>query len=219
MKSLVTAHLVVPFWCSFRMPYTINVNFSFPVPPPTTLYGLICCALGMPADHFGLKPELQLNVGLEANGDLIETFSRIIKRDSRNPDRRTLLIRQKLLQPEFRLFLRADTALARRVAEALANPVYPLALGESDDMVEIDEIEVYEECADQTNVVHGALPADLAVKPKTDCQTVYLPIGFKAAKGKRSWSGVQYRTFYLARQIELEQPVEAWKAGAYWVVF
>lgn len=219
MKSLVTAYLRVPFWCSFRMPYTINVNFSYPVPPPTTLYGLIGCAMGLPADYYNLQPELQLNVGLVASGDIVETYSRIIKRDSRNADRRTLLIRQKLLQPEYRMYLLAEDMLAQRIAQALTCPVYPLALGESDDIVEICQVELHQETKGHTSIVHSALPAEIAAKPLTEYQAVYLPIGFKTAKGKRNWTGVEYRTYYLAQQIELERSVEAWQAGDSWVVF
>lgn len=201
------------------MPYTINVNFSYPVPPPTTLFGLVGCALGIPADHYDLMSQLQINVGLEAEGDIIETYSRIIKRDSRNPDRRTLLIRQKLLQPQFRMYLLAEDRLAQQIAAALINPVYPLSLGESDDLVEIDQVEMHAESKEQATVLHGALPVETGVKPTNESQTVYLPIGFKMAKGKRSWTGVEYRTFYLAPKLELDQPLEAWVAGNRRVVF
>lgn len=216
MKKLVSARLNVPFWCSFRMPYTINVNFSYPVPPITTLYGLIGCALGLPADSFDLLAEVEISVGLEQEGELVETYSRIIKRDPRTPDRRTLLIRQKLLQPTYRLYLLAEAPLAEEIATRLADPVFPLALGESDDIVEIDQINVYPAESELVKSVDSILPADLA-EPSSDSNTAYLPIAFK--QGKRDWKGVEYRSYYVGKQLALDQAVSAFKAGDKRVVF
>lgn len=218
--AIVAAKLAVPFWCSFRMPYTVNVNFTYPVPPPTTLYGLIGCAMGLPADSYDLLHQLQITVGLERSGEIIESYSRIMKRDPRNFDRRTLLIKQKLLQPEFTMYVLAEHSLAQRIAGSLMNPVYPLSLGESDDLVEVCEVAVFDEVQGSTAIIHSALPRDLEVEPLGEYQTAYLPIRFKAAKGRRGgWSGVEYRNYYLGHELNLPTAVPGWQAGEKWVVF
>ena len=217
MGKIVSARLTVPFWCSFRMPYTINVHFSYPVPPPVTLYGLIGCALGLPADFFDLLLEVNIAVGLEEGGEIIETYSRIIKRDPRTPDRRTLLISQKLLQPVYRLYLRTGEELAEAVAQRLTDPVYPLALGESDDLVEVDQVSVFSEEKAIVDEIDSILPADLGLEPTSECITSYLPIAF--IRGKRDWTGVEYRSYYVGKNIVVNQKTEAYIAGGKRVVF
>lgn len=217
MKKLVSARLTVPFWCSFRMPYTINVNFSYPVPPPITLFGLIGCALGLPADTFDLLSGMDIAVGLEEDGEIIETYSRIIKRDPRTPDRRTLLIRQKLLQPVYHLYLLAEKELAEDVATRLTDPVFPLALGESDDLLEVDQILIAPAETETAQEIDSILPADLGVEPVSPCNTAYLPIAFK--RGKRDWTGVEYRSYYVGRNLVLNRQVTAYIAGEKRVVF
>lgn len=217
MKKLLSARLTVPFWCSFRMPYTINVNFSYPVPPPITLFGLIGCALGLPADSFDLLSGMDIAVGLEHDGEIIETYSRIIKRDPRTPDRRTLLIRQKLLQPVYRLYVLAEQRLAELVAARLADPVYPLALGESDDLLEVDQVLAIDAETELVQQIDSLLPTDLGIEPVSECTTAYLPIAFK--RGKRDWTGVEYRSYYVGEKVALSQQVTAFKAGDKRVVF
>jgi len=217
MKKLVSARLTVPFWCSFRMPYTINVNFSYPVPPPITLFGLIGCALGLPADSFDLLSGMDIAVGLEEDGEIIETYSRIIKRDPRTPDRRTLLIRQKLLQPVYRLYLLAEEELAERVAKRLTDPVFPLALGESDDLLEVDQVLIAPAETETVQEIDSILPADLGVEPVSPFNTSYLPIAFK--RGKRDWTGVEYRSYYVGQNLVLNGQISAYIAGEKRVVF
>ncbi len=217
MKSIVSARLMVPFWCSFRMPYTINVNYTYPVPPPVTLYGLISCALGLPADCYDLLDEMKITVGVEEEGEVMETYSRIIKRDHRTPDRRTLVIRQKLLQPVFRLYVLADKEFAGRIAGKLNDPVFPLYLGESDDILEVDEVEVFQYKEELTEIVDSILPAEAGIRPTSMYTTAFLPIAFK--RGKRDWAGVDYRSYYVGPQLTLEQPIRAVAAGEKRVVF
>jgi CRISPR-associated protein Cas5 subtype I-B len=217
MKRLVSARLLVPFWCSFRIPYTINVNFSYPVPPPITLFGLIGCALGIPADSFDLLSEMDIAVGLEEEGEIIETYSRIIKRDARTPDRRTLLIRQKLLQPVYRLYLLAGEELAETVAKRLTDPVYPLALGESDDMLEVDQVLVSSMEKEDVHEIDSILPVGLGLEPISEHIVSYLPIAFK--RGKRDWTGVEYRSYFVGQSLVLNQEIQAYIAGDKRVVF
>ena len=82
--KVLYAQLEIPFWCSFRVPYGVNMHFTYPVPPLTTLAGLVAAALGYPADFLEPLAGLVFGVGLEREGRLIETYTRIIKRDYRD---------------------------------------------------------------------------------------------------------------------------------------
>ena len=136
----------------------------------------------------------------------METYSRIIK-GSPHPDRRTLVIRQKLLQPA------ASTMADKESNELQArnDPVFPLYLGESDDILEVDEVEVFQYKEELTEIVDSILPAEAGIRPTSMYTTAFLPIAFK--RGKRDWAGVDYRSYYVGPQLTLEQPIRAVAAG------
>ena len=71
--------LRVPFWCSFRDPNSSNVHRTFPVPPPSTLYGLLACALGEPPDYLLHREKVRFAVAVECEGELVESFSKWMK--------------------------------------------------------------------------------------------------------------------------------------------
>jgi len=153
--------LHVPFWCSFRDPLTSNLHRTFPVPPPSTLYGLIAAALGLPQDDQARRGALRFAVAVEQAGELVETYSKWMKAaegakdaagmEARNamrarglltPDESiwisTPLIRQKLIQPVFAVGILCRQEVADEVAAAVRRPAFPLYLGESDDVVDVE---------------------------------------------------------------------------------
>ena len=153
--------LNVPFWCSFRDPLTSNVHRTFPVPPPSTLYGLIAAAIGLEQDDVSRRTEMRFAIAIEHNGELVETYSKWMKaaegpkgeadKAARESMRSrglitadesvwisTPLVRQKIIQPVFIVGILCAQRIADEIASALQNPVFPLYLGESDDVVDIE---------------------------------------------------------------------------------
>lgn len=49
--KLLKIRLDVPFWCSFTEYGTLNLQQTYPFPPPPTLFGMILNAMGKPAVH------------------------------------------------------------------------------------------------------------------------------------------------------------------------
>lgn len=153
--------LRVPFWCSFRDPTSSNVHRTFPVPPPSTLYGLIASALGLPQDDQSWRGALRFAVAVEIAGEMVETYSKWMKiaepaKDQTQKDARaamrsrglltpdeavwtsTTVIRQKLIQPVWVAGVLCAKDTAEQVVSALQNPHWPLYLGESDDPADIE---------------------------------------------------------------------------------
>ena len=156
--------LHVPFWCGFRDPLTTNLHRTFPVPPPSTLYGLLAAALGLAQDDQSRRNDLRFAVAIEQAGELVETYSKWMKtaegakdatqtqayaalraRGQLTPDEAvwvsTPLIRQKLIQPVFLVGILCTKAVADELGVALRRPFHPLCLGESDDVVDIDVLD------------------------------------------------------------------------------
>jgi CRISPR-associated Cas5-like protein len=153
--------LHVPFWCSFRDPLTSNLHRTFPVPPPTTLYGLCAAALGLEQDDVSRRHEMRFAIAIEVEGELVETYSTWKKaaeaskgeaekqarastrtRGLLTPDEAmwisTPIIRQKLIQPRFIVGILCAPAISQELQSALRHPFHPLCLGESDDAVDIE---------------------------------------------------------------------------------
>lgn len=93
MKAL-RFDLNIPFWCSFGDFTSLNIKLSYPVPPLSTLFGMILNAMGKPAIHsihdkdyrkqFELElvnsfNDLQFSILLRNQGELIEDFTNIHK--------------------------------------------------------------------------------------------------------------------------------------------
>lgn len=157
--------LRTPFWCSFRDPGSSNVHRTFPVPPPSTLYGLIAAALGLPQDDQSRRAELRFAVAIEEAGEMVETYSKWMKiaepaKDQTQKDARTAMrsrglltpdeaiwtsttvVRQKLIQPVWIAGVLCSRGAAEQITRALLNPHWPLYLGESDDPVDVEVIGV-----------------------------------------------------------------------------
>ncbi|ATZ61746.2 MAG: CRISPR-associated protein Cas5 [Methanosarcinales archaeon Met12] len=49
--KLLKIDLNIPFWCSFAEYGTMNIQQTYPFPPPPTIFGMILNALGKPAVH------------------------------------------------------------------------------------------------------------------------------------------------------------------------
>ena len=65
MDKVLSALLTIPYWCSFRKSHTINVHMTYPVPPITTIYGLIANALGLEQDDYSLMDEMSIGLSIE----------------------------------------------------------------------------------------------------------------------------------------------------------
>lgn len=153
--------LHVPFWCSFRDPLTSNLHRTFPVPPPSTLYGLLAAALGLPQDDQSRRNDLRFAVAIEQAGELVETYSKWMKASEGAKDANqkqayeamrerglltpeeavwvsTPLVRQKLIQPVFAVGVLCRAEVAEELTAALRRPAFPLYLGESDDGIDIE---------------------------------------------------------------------------------
>lgn len=214
VEAILSCRLDVPYWCSFRVPYTINVHFTYPVPPLTTLKGLVAAALGYPADHLDPLKDLSFGVAVEDHGNLLETYSRIIKWDRRKPEQgmRTLVMKQKLHRPTYRVYVGGEWERMKEIGVALENPTFPLFLGESDDIVEVSEIELHRASEELVAVLNCCVPVDCGRVEGSGIIVVHMPVNFTSS-GRGALSGVDYRDYYVAPEVRLSEPVPAFNAG------
>lgn len=159
----ITAEGIV---ASFRYPFFMQeVQPTFDMPPPTTIYGHIASALGEWFDpagvrfalHFTYKAKFEdlehTHILKPATGKLPGTHLPKVLEGRINPFRRQLLFAPKLTlyinRPEW--------------ADAFRHPRYTVVLGRSQDLFTYTDIRVIElEQADHAYFEHTLLPFDFA---------------------------------------------------------
>lgn len=153
---------------SFRYPhFMLSIQPSFPLPPPATIYGHICSALGewvSPAGlqfayHFtvaGVGEDLEHIHVLEASGGKVPgTRLPKVLEGAINPFKR-----QVLLHPRLVLYLNRPEWI-----EDFRAPRYPVVLGRSQDLACYTSVEVLElERHEQVYFEHTLLPYRTAVQ-------------------------------------------------------
>ncbi|PTQ52877.1 MAG: hypothetical protein HSCHL_2510 [Hydrogenibacillus schlegelii] len=152
--------LRAPF-ASFRRPLDINYQRTFPLPPPTTIFGLIGAALGL-SEHELWRPDgpaskLKIAVWSETQpgrGEDVWTLLKINKgKMQRSPYLREILfgVRYTVLIGEAETALRKDASVSgseepshsgilQQLAKAFDDPIYPLSLGREDELAEVEAV-------------------------------------------------------------------------------
>jgi CRISPR-associated protein Cas5t len=161
---------------SFRYPhFMLGVQPSFPMPPPATIYGHICSALGEWVDSSGLAfayhftaegggEDLEhVHVLAAASGRLPGSAQRKVLEGNVNPFNRRILFRPRLV-----LYLnRPDWEGAFRA------PRYPVVLGRSQDLAGYTSIDVVELVqTDDVYLEHTLLPYEMATRTPVGAVTL-----------------------------------------------
>lgn len=137
---------------SFRYPHFVQgVQPTYEMPPPSTLYGLICAVTGAfePAEAF----EFGVHFTYEAKFRDLEHVHLDVPYRMANPFQRELLF-----NPVLTLYLAPEA-----YADAFARPRYPLALGRSQDLMTCTEISLVTlERANHAYFEHTLMPAEYA---------------------------------------------------------
>ena len=132
---------------SFRYPHFMQtIHPSYQMPPPATIYGHICSALGEWVDPVGLSFAYRfsyrtkvtdmehIHVMVTASGKLKNTNYDKVQEGNINPFQRTLLF-----EPRLTLYINRPEWL-----EAFKNPYYPVILGRSQDLFTYTDIRIIE---------------------------------------------------------------------------
>jgi len=185
------ADLEMPYVACFRQPRSTSVLLTYPIPPFTTLVGLVANALGVHrAEYFEAIFWLQSNLLLnERPLHALERPSRemakLLKmvgepREELPPTSfpSSPMYKYLLVRPAYRMYLAAeDREIIADIAKALQDPARPLYLGQSDDMVDVsvrwvDKLQVRE-----TEEAYGLVPGIHG-----GCQLLRLPLAFRSER-------------------------------------
>lgn len=147
----VTIDLEVPYFACFRKPTSTSVMLTYPVPPFTTIVGMIANALGVSRPDYSeailwLQQNLWLNLrplsSLQRPSRELVKILKLVGEEQEVRHPRSFpsspMYKYFLVRPAFRVFVASQNIdLAKKIAYNLQYPQRPLYLGQSDDMVTV----------------------------------------------------------------------------------
>lgn len=164
-RAVVAATFDVPIECTFTNAGAMNDLPSYPVPPLTTIRGLLYAAWGRPSllGQGTSRGRTMAKEAVETEQNFREAFEAataigirvltepVSQRDlrtrmkvARNSDNRQYISypveEEGLLFPTFRIYIASDEQQCSAIAAALTNPERLLYLGRSDNLVDIHSV-------------------------------------------------------------------------------
>jgi len=201
------------YFCCFRQPTTTSLILSFPIPPFTTIRGFLENVLGYERDAFTLQNE-NLLIGIrpirkiERNTELSKIL-KLISREEKPCFRRTFasapMFKNFLVEPKYKIYLVGEEDLVSKISEKLENPERPLYIGQSDDLVDVNNIQVVNVEKTKNNKIWSIIEGIY-----NGCEIVKLPYKF-INKGK----DVEMKVFSVPEKLpfELKKEIECFKFG------
>jgi CRISPR-associated protein Cas5t len=176
---------------SFRSPETHTFHKTLPLPPKTTMIGIMGAALGLSleeAHKFVEENNIRIGVYGHNKGLMRDLWNyrkltgkekNYTKEDIKNRKHYSILIREYLFDNRFIFYFGSNnTENLNELRSAFLSPVYPLTTGNSDDLMKICKIGeiVQKEISKLNNFKHTVLPGDLTQLYKNDIDFKQLPI-------------------------------------------
>lgn len=189
----LTVDLESPYFACFRQVAATSVVLTYPVPPLTTLIGMLLNALGVhyanyEAERGRLQEALRFNLRpLQPPGRPQRELAKLLKlvgegrkeEGKRPADFPSSPVRKSfLVRPAYRVYLAsASRDLVEDLWEALRHPARPLYLGGSDDMVIVTPRWIGELTWAEGREVWGLIPG-----VHEGCELIRLPVAFRVGR-------------------------------------
>ncbi|MER3467337.1 MAG: hypothetical protein C4312_01695 [Thermoflexus sp.] len=189
----LTVDLEIPYFACFRQVATTSVVLTYPVPPFTTIVGMLLNAMGVHSAHYEVERD-RLQAALRFNvrplyppgppqrelAKLLKLVGEGRKEEGKRPvDFPSSPVRKSfLVQPAYRAYLAsAAPRLIEELWEALHRPARPLYLGGSDEMVIVTPRWKGPLTWADGQEVWGLLPG-----LHEGCELIRLPVAFRAGR-------------------------------------
>lgn len=198
------------YFCCFRQPTSTSVILSYPIPPFTTIRGLLECALGLPRDSYFLQDKLKIGIEPVKKPEKVTEMCRILKLVTRQTERTFMrrfpsapMFRTFLVNPKYRIYVVGEDELIEEIAKKLKDPERVCYLGQSDDMVDISDVVVIEVQKERSAVISSVVEG-----VHENCEVVKVPYRFV-----NTGEDVEMRVVSVPRDlpVSLSEAVECWR--------
>lgn len=198
------------YFTTFRKPTSTSLISSYTIPPYTTIRGVIANALGMRRDDLSLQDGLKIGINPIKPADRSKEMAKILKLkgDSGVYTRvfqSSPISKDFLIMPSYDIFLAGEYEKINVAYGALANPMRPLYIGSSDDLIDISMSKIVEVNEGYSKNVSGVVEGI-----HEGCIIEKIP--FKFVKNKKEFS-LEYKTISipLEKRIPLKEDVKCWR--------
>ena len=198
------------YFTSFRKPTSTSLILTYPIPPYTTIRGILSNALGLKRDDMTVQDWFRIGIRPMNNSDRSRELAKILKlkgtgKSFQNGFPSSPVFKEFLINPEYNVFLAGDEDKIKNVHTALLNPARPLYFGASDDLIDIgvgEPVEVEKVTAEKVSSIVEGVHENCAVEK----------IPYKFHKAKRDFS-VEYKTVSIPKDgtVRLGSPTECIK--------
>jgi len=129
---------------SFRRILDYNYQRTYPLPPPTTIFGFLGAAIGLSDKQLWSTNSIIKNVKIAVLSLKIPGFAKdlwsIQKIKQGRIEELSPYFREILFFPEFLLIFGGDNEALRIIEDSLNNPRYALSLGREDELVRVIDL-------------------------------------------------------------------------------
>lgn len=206
--------LECPYFACFRHPTSTSVILTYPIPPFTTIRGLLSCALGLVRNDFVLQDTTEIGIQpveiQRSSRELAKILKLTTERDGGvRPGSfpSSPMYRYFLVRPTFRVFIRGDDETIQDLHRALEAPSRPLYIGQSDDLVVVSNLEQLYPVPKKAKTVHSVLGG---VHPS--CELLKLPLKFRDLDTLEYVSPISIPTQI---PVTLHEETPVWQFGEY----
>jgi CRISPR-associated protein Cas5h len=138
MKGLII-DCEVPYFATFRKPSSTSLMLTYPIPPFTTVRGMIANALGLQQHDHSLQDQIKMGMRIVQPGYKNVELAKILKlKESPGGQIRAYpsspMFKEYLVNPRFEFFIAGEKDIIERIQTALVLPQRPLYMGQSDDL-------------------------------------------------------------------------------------
>lgn len=168
-----------PYFAAFRKPVSTSALDTYPVPPITTLKGMAACAIGKKRDDFEFMDEIKVGLKPVYVEKPVKEKALLIK-NALTPKENIRAFwsspfwRDFLVKPSYVVYMSGSDQIVRELLDGLENPARPLYLGQSDDMVILEDLHSMEIYEVQSTVAHSVVEG---IYP--GCELLKLPLKFE----------------------------------------
>jgi len=189
--------LEAPYFACFRKPISTSIIQTYNIPPFTTIRGLLANCLGLPrfpnyedaqaheAQRFlqdelriGLAPINLTNITSNKTVELVKILKQIKRATLQRPRLWAFpsspMFREFLVNPIYRCFFVGNEKTIERIKVKLRNPERYLYLGQSDDMVNVDNIKVFNTIETRSSEIWSIIEGVYK-----GCEVVKIPYKFR----------------------------------------
>jgi len=212
---------------SFRVPETHTFHKTLPLPPKTTIIGMLGAAVGLnleDAHEYAEQNEILVGVYGTHKGMMKDLWN--YRKIKRKECISSILIREYLYQNDFVIsFGSQNKEPLEKLRTAFSSPVYPITAGNSDDLLKIIRITGISTVNSEklSQFEHTVLPGDISKSCKHNIdfdklpitQTVYTPQVFHLPT-KFTFDGDERRVAerkpftFISSSVNVETPIEGY---------